>query len=91
MNNKTALDNFGTDIAGWLDAWYPAVLRPLDAARDMQLEAATSETVRNAERRWQRLRAEQGWLAPSWPQDYGGTGLDKDQARGAIFFAEETP
>jgi len=86
MNNKTALDNFRTDIAGWLDEWYPAVLRPLDAARNMQ-----PETVRNAERRWQRLRAEQGWLAPSWPREYGGAGLDKDQARGAIFFAEETP
>ncbi|MFZ2209311.1 MAG: acyl-CoA dehydrogenase family protein [Porticoccaceae bacterium] len=86
MNNKTALDNFHTDIAGWLDARYPAVLRPLDAARGMPPETVapetvTPETIRNAERHWQRLRAEQGWLALTWPREYGGAGLDREQAR----------
>ena len=81
MNNKTALDNFRTDIARWLEECYPAVLRPLDVESGMQPETVPPETIRDAERRWHRLRAEQGWLAPTWPREYGGAGLDRDQAR----------
>ena len=27
--------------------------------------------------RWQRILAAQGWGAPGWPREYGGTGLDR--------------
>ncbi|CAA0098068.1 Putative acyl-CoA dehydrogenase FadE17 [BD1-7 clade bacterium] len=30
---------------------------------------------------WLERVAEQGWLAPSWPKEYGGAGLDGDQVK----------
>ena len=81
MNNKTSLDDFRADIAGWLDECYPAVLRPLDVGNGMGPEAVAPATIRAAEQHWHRLRAERGWLAPTWPREYGGAGLDRDQAR----------
>src|SRR5690606_11525209 len=44
------------------------------------------EKVRNGEKitrpvysRWQNILNERGWAAPSWPQEYGGTGWDLRQ------------
>ena len=27
---------------------------------------------------WHKILAEKGWVAPSWPEEFGGTGLDGD-------------
>ena len=38
-------------------------------------------------RRWLAIMAERGWTAPTWPREYGGGGLTKDEAK---VLAEET-
>ncbi len=32
-------------------------------------------------KRWLEVMAERGWTAPTWPQEYGGGGLEPDRAR----------
>ena len=66
------LEAFRVEVAGWLARHCPAILR--DPQADPTAQAA-------AERDWHRLRAERGWLAPTWPAEYGGAGLDAEQAR----------
>ncbi len=53
--------------------------RFLDASLDEELRRAADLTVGihaqiDASQRWYRKLAEKGWIAPSWPVEYGGTG-----------------
>lgn len=66
------LEAFRTEVAGWLAEHCPAVLR------DPHADAAA---VAAAERDWHRQRAARGWLAPTWPVEYGGAGYGSEQAR----------
>jgi len=66
------LEAFRAEVAQWLAEHYPAILR--DPQADPQVQAA-------AERDWHRRRAARGWLAPTWPVEYGGAGFDPEQAR----------
>ncbi len=74
MPDQTELDTFRADIAGWINANYPAELRAPPSPDDIGISKA-------AEQRWQRLRAAKGYLAPTWPTEYGGAGLDRERAR----------
>jgi alkylation response protein AidB-like acyl-CoA dehydrogenase len=53
------------------------------------LEASLTNELRDAQRRcpgifldyehnivWHRILFRQGWIAPAWPREYGGTGWD---------------
>lgn len=66
------LEAFRAEVAQWLAEHYPVILR--DPLADTQAQAA-------AERDWHRLRATRGWLAPTWPPEYGGAGYDAERAR----------
>lgn len=63
------------------------------------LETAPTASIREAGRKttsvfapfeqtmaWQKILSEKGWVAPSWPQEYGGTGWTVQQR---YIFAEE--
>ncbi len=62
------------------------------ASNDMSGEGLTwggrRETFANPEAKlWLERMAERGWTAPTWPREYGGGGLSKQQAK---ILAEET-
>ena len=42
---------------------------------------ADLETFRADVRRWLAVMAERGWTAPTWPREYGGGGLSKQEAK----------
>ncbi len=51
-------------------------------------ELAFREKVRKEDlQRWHRILARQGWIAPSWPKEWGGTGWDPVQR---YIFEEES-
>lgn len=52
-----------------------------DQAWDEELQARLQdqETFKDAVIDWQRRLYEQGWIAPNWPQEYGGTGWTATQ------------
>ena len=57
---------FRDQVGGWLKANLPADLRDKIASYE--------ELTREDLLRWHGLLAKQGWVAPSWPKEWGGTG-----------------
>ncbi len=57
---------FRTDVQSFLQAKLPADLRAKTFAHQ--------RLKREDYIRWHRILAEQGWGAPTWPKEYGGTG-----------------
>ncbi len=57
---------FRDEVSGWLAGNLPADLRD-KVARYAHLS-------RDDLLRWHRILAAKGWIAPSWPQEWGGTG-----------------
>ena len=57
---------FRDQVRGWLQQNLPADLR--------EKIASYSELTREDLLRWHKILAKQGWVAPSWPKEWGGTG-----------------
>ena len=57
---------FRDEVSGWLADNLPADLRD-KVARYAHLS-------RDDLLRWHKILAAKGWIAPSWPQEWGGTG-----------------
>ncbi len=57
---------FRDEVRGWLAANLP---------QDLRDKVATyAELSREDLLRWHRILARQGWVAPAWPKEWGGTG-----------------
>src|SRR6185503_19412220 len=57
---------FRDEVRAWLRANLPADLR--------DKVAANAHLSKDDLLRWHRILAKQGWIAPGWPQEWGGTG-----------------
>lgn len=76
MNKPDTLEQFRQQTADWIEQNYPQQLR--------QTPGASGEDPRQLkihEHNWLTQLAEQGYLAPSWPVEYGGAGLTDEQVR----------
>jgi alkylation response protein AidB-like acyl-CoA dehydrogenase len=58
--------SFRDDVRGWLQKNLPADLRE----KVGNYEHLSKEDLL----RWHRILAKQGWVAPAWPKEWGGTG-----------------
>ena len=59
---------FRKDVRDWIEANFPAEnRRKMDAGEHLTKEDILS---------WHRILNNKGWLTPSWPVEYGGTGWD---------------
>ncbi|MCH9671510.1 MAG: acyl-CoA dehydrogenase family protein [Gammaproteobacteria bacterium] len=57
---------FQTEVREFLDAKLPA---------DIREKSESGRRVSKEDQvRWQKILNEQGWMAPGWPKEYGGTG-----------------
>jgi alkylation response protein AidB-like acyl-CoA dehydrogenase len=62
---------FRDEVRSWLEAHLP---------QDLRDKVATyGELSRDDLLRWHRILAEKGWVAPSWPREWGGTGWNVAQ------------
>ncbi len=69
---------FRDQVRGWLRDNLPADLRgKVTGGRDLGREDLL---------RWQRILAAKGWIAPAWPEEWGGTGWNLAQR---FIFEEE--
>ena len=73
----TDINSFREETRSWLDDHCPAETRSLsfhweDAHKIYSTDAADV---------WRERMAEKGWIAPTWPKQYGGGGLDREQAQ----------
>jgi alkylation response protein AidB-like acyl-CoA dehydrogenase len=57
---------FRADVRAWIEANYPA-----ESRRKQQKGEALTKADYLA---WHRVLNDKGWLVPSWPKEYGGTG-----------------
>jgi acyl-CoA dehydrogenase len=78
MNER---DLFRQEVREWLETHCPVSQRQ-PIVREEQIWAGSQATFPSADAQaWFEAMRDRGWTAPSWPAEYGGGGLDPDQAR----------
>jgi acyl-CoA dehydrogenase len=75
------LESFREDVRRWLDANAPAAMRTPPRSPDDMCWGGRKGKYSDDTRRWLAIMAERGWTAPTWPREYGGGGLTKDEAK----------
>jgi acyl-CoA dehydrogenase len=75
------LDAFRSEVRDWLDKNAPTSLRGRATDPDSQIWGGRKERRSEDQERWLRASVERGFTAPTWPKEYGGGALAKDEAR----------
>jgi len=75
-------DSFRQQVRQWLEDNCPESMRsPLSSEADLCWGGRHFEFHSEDQRLWLERMAERGWTAPTWPREYGGGGLDREQAK----------
>ena len=78
INPESDLDAFRTQVREWLDAHFPESLKGHDNTMS-SVEGPTEESA--DEKAWREAMGETGWGTPTWPKEYGGGGLTREQTK----------
>jgi alkylation response protein AidB-like acyl-CoA dehydrogenase len=74
-------DVFRRETRAWLEKNAPAIARaPVPSTEDL-CWGGRKTVYEPGVKQWLDVMAERGWTAPTWPREYGGGGLDKQEAR----------
>ncbi len=74
------LDQFRNEVREWLEQNCPDAMRqPYSSEADLCWGGRNFEFQSEDQRLWLERMASRGWTAPTWPGEYGGGGLDRDQ------------
>ncbi|MEQ8953865.1 MAG: acyl-CoA dehydrogenase family protein [Gammaproteobacteria bacterium] len=77
----TALEQFRQSTRKWLEANCPQSMRTAMVPEEI-VWGGRNATFKNPDSTlWLQRMAERGWTCPTWPLEYGGGGLSKDEAR----------
>jgi len=77
----TDLETFRSETRAWLGANCPPEMRqPPRTEADVCWGGRNFQFQSAAQRQWLQRMGERGWTVPAWPRDYGGGGLDHQQA-----------
>jgi len=72
------LDTFRSEAKAWLEDNFPKALKGDVAA---QTAAAGGGKESPEARQWREAMGAKGWGVPTWPAEYGGGGLSRQEAR----------
>ncbi len=76
-----ALEAFRAETRAWLEANCPPSMRT-PMPDDESVWGGRRAVYKNPESKiWLDRMGAKGWTAPTWPKEYGGGGLDKDEAK----------
>ena len=75
----TFLGNFRTETRDWLEENCPASMRTRMVAGEDVGGGRKRKSTNPDAYVWLERMAEKGWTAPTWPKEYGGGGLPKDE------------
>ena len=76
------LEKFRAETASWLDANAPQSVRGLYLSDLEGNWGGRKAKYDNPDMKvWLDVMAEKGWTAPTWPVEYGGGGLSKEEAK----------
>ncbi|MEH6605526.1 MAG: acyl-CoA dehydrogenase family protein [Pseudomonadales bacterium] len=74
------LEDFRQQTRHWLEQHCPAQMRTPATQKDYFFGGKKTQFNSATQRSWFELMRERGWLAPSWPREYGGGGLSQAEA-----------
>lgn len=76
-----SLDAFRTETRAWLEANCPASMRhPIASEADLCWGGRNWTFASADQKLWLERMVEKGWTVPTWPKEYGGAGLSKEEA-----------
>jgi len=76
------LEQFRQEARAWLEENCPTAMRePVKSFEDMYNGGRKPEIDHPDQKVWCDRMAERGWTVPHWPVEYGGGGLNKDEAK----------
>lgn len=75
------LDTFRRETRAWLEKNAPEIAyQPVASTEDL-CWGGRKVQYEPGVKQWLDVMASRGWTAPTWPKEYGGGGLDKNEAR----------
>lgn len=75
----TSTNAFREEVRGWLEDNCPASIRTPMVADEYPGGGRRAEYKNADTKLWMDRCAERGYTVPSWPKEYGGAGLNKDE------------
>ena len=76
------LEHFRADTRAWLEENCPAAMRePVRGFDDLYMGGCNPEVDHPDQQLWCERMAQRGWTVPQWPREYGGGGLNKEEAK----------
>jgi acyl-CoA dehydrogenase len=76
------LEKFRSETRSWLEANAPKTIAGLALADAEGTWGGRNPTFDHPDMKpWLEMMAEKGWTAPTWPEEYGGGGLNKAEAK----------
>ena len=76
------LENFRRETRTWLEANCPPEMRkPMTSESDTFWGGRNAKFSSEPQRIWFERMRDKGWTVPHWPKEYGGGGLDPEQAK----------
>ncbi|WP_316162310.1 acyl-CoA dehydrogenase family protein [Bradyrhizobium sp. SZCCHNRI20481] len=76
------LDTFRRETRSWLEANCPPEMRrPMTSEEDTFWGGRNAKFTSEPQRIWFERMRDKGWTVPHWPQEYGGGGLDGEEAK----------
>ena len=73
---------FRQEVRDWLEANCPEAMRhPYRSEADLCWGGRNFEFQSEDQRLWLERMASKGWTAPTWPTEYGGGGLNREQEK----------
>ncbi len=77
MNNLAA---FRQDVRSWLEENCPEQMRTPATQSDYYFGGRNARFGSSAHQQWFEKMRDRGWIAPSWPEEYGGAGLSLEKS-----------
>jgi alkylation response protein AidB-like acyl-CoA dehydrogenase len=76
------LESFRVDTRKWLEENCPSSMRQPMAQSEEPIWGGRNPSFPNEDAKvWLERMGGRGWTAPTWPKEYGGGGLSKDEAK----------
>jgi acyl-CoA dehydrogenase len=76
-----SLEAFRAEVREWLEANCPPEMRQPFQSEDDAPWGGRRFKWSEPQKRWLDAMASRGWTVPTWPKEYGGGGLSKDEAK----------
>jgi len=79
---QTATEAFKAEVAEFLDQHCPDSMRqPMKEENDVYWGGRNATFKTEDQKKWFEAMASRGWTTPEWPKEYGGGGLNKEEAK----------